>query len=130
MAWIRSNKKSGEVIETINVYSGRIALNNGTIVADNDYCYTDFIPFSSGKQIINVGESNTSAGSCWYKEDGTYGGNYWGATGRYMEVNNTSYAATVKKQRITFRKIYLDEVMIIDEVLNKAYGLNFVKIVE
>lgn len=130
MALYKVTKKQSNV-QTIKVYSGRINLNNGTIFADSDYCYTDFIPFSNGYQIFNVGEANSSSvGCCWYKEDGTYGGNYWGSTGRYTIVNNGPYASTVKKQRMTFRKIFLNELMLVDEVLNVAYTMNYIGIEE
>lgn len=130
MAWIRSNK--GVTVQSVKIYSGRVVMNNGTIVADSDYCYTDFIPFSNGYQMISVGESNTSAGSCWYKEDGTYGGNYWGASGLYMRVNNSPYYSNnnVRKQRITFKRSLLDKFLIFDEVLNVAYVVNYIKMEE
>lgn len=112
---------------TIGVYSGKINLTTGAIVSDSDYYYTDYIPFSNGYQMFDFGETASSYVGCvWYKEDGTYGGDYWASNARYRYVNNSSYysGSSIRKQRLTFRAVNLDRVILFDEVNKITYTFN------
>lgn len=123
----------GTAIPMFKVHSGKVNVRNGNIVADNDYCYTDFIDFNNGYQMFDLGETSSSdyIGIAWYRTDGTYGGDYWAASGRYRYVNNSSYYNNgIRKQRLTFRKAMLDKVILFDQTTNITYTVNPIKLVE
>ena len=125
-------KSVGVPIPAIKVHSGKVNLATGAIVDDADYCYTDFIDFSNGYQLFDFGETaGAYVGCCWYKEDGTYGGNYWSANARFRYVDNSSYYSNgVRKQRLTFRRVMLEKVIFFDNVTNKTYTFNPIKLEE
>ena len=129
---IALDEVAGTPVPTIKVHSGKVNLATGAIVDDADYCYTDFIDFSNGYQMFDFGETaGAYVGCCWYKEDGTYGGNYWSANARFRYVDNSSYYSNgVRKQRLTFRRVMLEKVIFFDNVTNKTYTFNPIKLEE
>lgn len=119
MAWIRSNKKSGDIpIPTLATHSGKINMITGEIVTDNNYLYTDYFDCPDGYAYFGVGESDTSntyIGVEMCLEDGTHF-DYWSADGTWRNINCAQYYRNnnVRKLRMSFRKEKQGRVVFVD----------------
>lgn len=127
MAWIRSNKKSSST-PTLATHSGKIYMDDGSIVADSNYIYSDFFDCPDGYAYFDVGENDSGnhyIGVEMCKEDGTHV-DWWGASGRFRNVNCATYYRNqnVRKLRLSFRKQYKASVMFIDVVNYKTYSVS------
>lgn len=136
MAWIESRKKVVNS-QTIKIYSGKIDGDNGSIVSDNGYYYSDYIPCPDGKIYFCLGEEQNInyIGLMMYKEDNTYI-TYWGASDVRREVNCSSYYSSGARYiRMSFRKSAISVgtrfIFVLDEVNEKLYTLvNPIQLVE
>lgn len=113
-----------ESIVKIGINSGKLNITNGTITADNTYCYTEPFECPSGIITLDVGEGTISdyAGiELIYESDGSHA-NYWQGSSRFREVDLTNYYAATKKARLAFKKQYLSKLLLMDFGNGKIYS--------
>lgn len=124
MAWYRSHKKGsgGGSLPTLTIHSGKINLNNGTIIEDSDYYYSDLFDAPNGYLRFDLGESiessNVGVEMCAF--DGSHI-DYWNASQRFRQVNHSQYYARAPKIRLSFKASNLQKVVIINEVTYDIY---------
>lgn len=108
----------------IAIHSGKIYLRDGTIVADNDYYYTDLFDAPNGKLIFDLGETASTSDYIGVEMCASDGSNvnYWSASNRFREVNHAQYYSQAPKLRLSFRATYLDDIFVSYEVGNKIYS--------
>lgn len=112
------------------LHSGKIDLNTGDIVADSDYYYSDYFDAPNGWLTFSVGETSASSdiGVEMCLADGSHL-NYYSASSLLRQVDtSTYYVQGLRKLRLSFRKIHLEDVYVIDNMNKITYGINFVRI--
>ena len=107
--------------QTLGTYSGKI-YQDGTIVNDPDYVYTDEFLCPAGVFVMDFGTTaaNNYVGLRMYDNGTPY--EYWNATQRYRELDNTSYYRTGATARLSIPLAYLNSALLLDYAGGKLYA--------
>lgn len=97
----------------VGLHSGKI-YDDGTITADPDYVYTDEFECPTGDLIMDFGTTanNRYIGIRMYDAGTFY--EYWNATLRYREIDNTSYYRAGATARLSFPLALIADVFVLD----------------
>lgn len=124
MAWYRcgggGSGKDRPIYKTLKIHSGKINIHNGTIESDNDYYYTDAIPFSSDIT-FDMGLAQTGLnydGIALYDSSDVWV-DFYAPTQRYR---NISYSGDATLCRLSFRASNLHYIMFHDWINNIMYS--------
>lgn len=129
MGWVRCGGGSGAPIQTLVLHSGKIDLNTGNIVADNNYYYSDYFDAPNGLMTFCLGEKSYSSniGVEMCLTDGSHL-SYYTASSIPRRVDTSTDYSQGLKLRLSFRKMHLNDVYVVDEMNHIVYGFNFVRI--
>ena len=130
MAWFRCGSGSGAPKQTLVLHSGKINLSTGDIVADNSYYYSDYFDAPNGLLTFCLGEKSNSSniGIEMCLTDGSHLSYYNPSSIPRRVDTSTYYSQGLRKLRLSFKKMYLNDVYVVDEMNHIIYGFNLVNI--
>lgn len=120
---LQSNGGSGPTLNKIKYFSGKIDNQTGTITADSDYIYTDWIPWANGDFIFDIGFTTTTTGTAVtvYKDDKTYI-DYWTPNTRFRSINGRpNYSSGGRWCRISGPLSNFNDILLINKADSVLY---------